>query len=81
MNTIKVIIFSLIIIIFVLSLAIDKIYTKKLKELRKELEKNVETEQLTDRERDIFKKVLLWSRINFIASILLFLGFILYIFY
>lgn len=61
MNTIKVIILSLIIFIFVLSLAIDKIYTKELKELRNELEKDVEEEQLTERERDIFKKVVLWK--------------------
>jgi FixJ family two-component response regulator len=81
MIPIKVIILTLMIFIFVLSLAIDKINTRKLTELRNELEKDVESEQLTERERDILKKVILWSRIKVIASILLFIGFILYIFY
>lgn len=75
------IILALIIFVFVLSLTTDKIFSRKLTELRVELEKDVEAEHLSERERGTLNKVILWSRIKFFASILLFIGFILYIFY
>lgn len=81
MNNIKIIILIFLVFIIVMTLAIDKTYTRKLTELRNELEKDVEAEQLTEKERDMLNKVILWSRIKYIACILLFIGFIVYAFY
>ena len=81
LNKIQVLILALIIFSFVLSLVIDKILTSKLTKLRVELEKDKEAEQLKETERSMLKKVILWSRIKFFASILLFICFILYILY
>lgn len=81
LNQIKVLILALIIFTFVLSLAIDKIQANKLTRLRVELEKDSDSELLTEIERSMLKKVILWSRIKTFASILLFIGFILYILY
>lgn len=63
-----------------MNLGIDKTYTRKLTGLRNELEQDVEEEQLTEKERDVLNRVILWSRIKYIAGVLLFIGFILYIY-
>lgn len=79
MHTIFILVY--LVLCFALFAILDRIIANKTKPLKFELEQNTEDEDepLSNKEKDLLKKVVLWSRIRLGVGIIMFIGLLLII--